>query len=156
MSPFRILAAIGLEDGAGVDDIFWFAAGATTVIVFVTLLFRKPLRSLLDFIRWMGKFREDWDGVTGDAGHVTIPGVMQRMNSIDGEVNRNGGNSMKDVVVSTSEAVTKLAVVVERLDSTLISVTEKVDGMEKRQVSMETIQGEIKKHIDTPTPSEKA
>ena len=156
MSPFHILAAIGLEDGAGVDDLFWFAAGALTVIGLVTLVFRKPLRSLLDFIRWMGKFREDWDGVTGDTGHVTIPGVMQRMNSIDGEVNRNGGNSMKDVVVSTSEAVGKLAVIVDRLDSTVTSVTAKVDGMEKRQVSMETIQGEIKKHIDTSTPSEKA
>lgn len=156
MPPFQILAAVGLDDGVGVDDVFWFAAGALTVCTLGVFLLRKPLRSLLGFIRWMGKFREDWDGVTGDAGHVTIPGVMQRMNSIDGEVNRNGGNSMKDVVVSTSEAVGKLAVIVDRLDSTLTTVTAKVDGMEKRQVSMETIQGEIKKCIDTPTPSEKA
>lgn len=156
MPPFQVSAAIGLEDGFGVDDVFWFAAGALTVVTLGTLLLRPVYRQVRDFLRWMSKFQQDWDGVEGDLGHVHIPGVMARMNSIDGEVNRNGGNSMKDVVVSTSEAVGKLAVAVERLDSTLTTVTAKVGEMEKRQVSMETIQGQIKQHIDTPTPSEKA
>jgi len=39
---------------------------------------------------------EDWAGEEARPGRDAIPGVMQRLNEIDGELKRNGGSSMKD------------------------------------------------------------
>jgi hypothetical protein len=42
------------------------------------------------------KFLRDWSGEPAEPGRDRVPGVMERLNRIDGELQHNGGNSMKD------------------------------------------------------------
>lgn len=40
----------------------------------------------------------DWAGEEAREGRDATPGVMERLNNIDGELKRNGGSSLKDSV----------------------------------------------------------
>lgn len=44
------------------------------------------------------QFMEDWAGTEARPGRSATPGVMERLNRIDGELTRNGGKSVKDTV----------------------------------------------------------
>lgn len=67
----------------------WFA---------ITKLF-KPLQKRVKFwIETWENFMIDWAGEPAREGRDAIPGVMQRLNNIDGELKRNGGSSLKDSV----------------------------------------------------------
>lgn len=91
-----ILAEVGLADGVGFDDVFWFAAGAITVLTLVGILFRQPIRALVAFAKWTRQFMEDWSGSPAAPGRDAIPGVMERLNRMDGELSRNSGSTTKD------------------------------------------------------------
>ena len=55
----------------------------------------KKVSKLLN--RW-AKFILDWEGSDAEAGRDAVPGVMARLNKLDGELSHNGGKSVKDVV----------------------------------------------------------
>jgi hypothetical protein len=55
----------------------------------------KKVHSLFD--TW-GKFIRDWEGEEAEAGRDAVPGVMARLNKLDGELSNNGGKSVKDKV----------------------------------------------------------
>ena len=57
-------------------------------------LFRgmKKVQTRLD------NFFRDWDGTPAEPGRDRVPGVMERINKLDGELSRNGGKSVKDTV----------------------------------------------------------
>lgn len=44
------------------------------------------------------KFIRDWEGEEAGIGRDAVPGVMQRLNKLDGELSNNGGKSLKDTV----------------------------------------------------------
>jgi hypothetical protein len=46
----------------------------------------------------MDSFMRDWAGEPAAPGRSAVPGVMERLNRIDGELKRNGGSSMKDAI----------------------------------------------------------
>ena len=71
------------------------------------------MKALKSFFNWINKFRRDWEGEEADTGRDAVPGVMERLNFLDGELSRNGGKSLKDVVVRLE---TKLDKLVKRLD----------------------------------------
>ena len=71
------------------------------------------MKALKGFFNWINKFRRDWEGEEADTGRDAVPGVMERLNFLDGELSRNGGKSLKDVVVRLE---TKLDKLVKRLD----------------------------------------
>lgn len=52
-------------------------------------------KSLID---WLEKFRRDWEGEEAEPGRDRVPGVMERLNRLDGELSNNGGSSLKDAV----------------------------------------------------------
>jgi hypothetical protein len=45
-----------------------------------------------------GKFIRDWEGEEASEGRDAVPGVMARLNKLDGELSHNGGKSIKDMV----------------------------------------------------------
>lgn len=49
------------------------------------------------FKAW-GRFAIDWEGSEATPGRDAVPGVMARLNKLDGELSHNGGNSIKDMV----------------------------------------------------------
>jgi hypothetical protein len=48
-------------------------------------------------IKW-NDFMRDWVGEEEAPGRDRIPGVMERLNKLDGELSHNGGSSIKDAV----------------------------------------------------------
>lgn len=40
----------------------------------------------------------DWEGEEESPGRDRVPGVMERLNKLDGELSQNGGKSTKDTV----------------------------------------------------------
>lgn len=59
----------------------------------------QPYKEKADlFISWFEDFKRDWSGEEESPGRDRIPGVMERLNRLDGELSSNGGKSTKDVV----------------------------------------------------------
>ena len=77
------------------------------------------MKACKSFLSWINKFRRDWEGEEADTGRDAVPGVMQRLNVLDGELSRNGGKSLKDYVV--------------RLESKLDKLVKRLDVIEDRQ-----------------------
>lgn len=105
----EVLADVGLQDGFDLTDLVAFCAGAVTVLTLVGMLFRPAWREFKEFLAWWRKFQVDWDGEPGRDGRAATPGVMERMDRIDGEFRRNGGSTMKDSQFRTERAVRKIA-----------------------------------------------
>lgn len=60
----------------------------------------NPLRKKLKrFASWMERFMRDWEGEDAEPGRAAVPGVMERLNNMDGELSKNGGfTTVKDRV----------------------------------------------------------
>ena len=101
-------AAVTFRDGIGVDDLTWLAGliSVLAVIVGAVWAMLKPLKRQADRIE---AFWEDWTGAPAGPGRSAVPGVMERLQSIDGELQRNGGNSLKDQVCTNSRKLDDLA-----------------------------------------------
>ena len=49
--------------------------------------------------QWMERFMRDWEGEPAAPGRDPVPGVMERLNNMDGELSQNGGfTTVKDRV----------------------------------------------------------
>jgi hypothetical protein len=87
---------------------------------------KELLHNLEDFIR-------DWAGTPAEPGRDRVPGVMERLNEIDGQLKNNGGSSIKD-------AVDRIEIRVNEIDDRL------AEGDKKFNEIHESIK-EIKKDI---------
>jgi len=59
----------------------------------------EPYKKKADlFMSWFEDFKRDWSGEEESPGRDRVPGVMERLNRLDGELSSNGGSSTKDVV----------------------------------------------------------
>jgi hypothetical protein len=65
----------------------------------------KKARTLVS--TW-GGFMRDWEGEEAKDGRDSVPGVMQRLNKLDGELSHNGGKSLKDLVSKIEKRQTRL------------------------------------------------
>lgn len=84
--------------------------GAVAVIWQITKPLIKKTKKLLESL---DRFVRDWEGEEAGPGRDAIPGVMERLNKIDGELKHNGGSSMKDAIKRIEK---KLEQIDERLD----------------------------------------
>ena len=115
-----------------VQDFLAIVAGAIAVLTLIGLLhrmfFRPVTAEVKETLAWLRKFQRDWDGEPAAAGRDPVPGVMERLNRIDGELKRNGGESLKDKVVET---------------------WEKAQDLDARVTTMELRQSEIQKALQS-------
>jgi lysophospholipase L1-like esterase len=77
---------------ASISVIIGTVIGGGTVLGYLYKKVNKSISTWSDFIA-------DWQGEEERDGRDAVPGVMARLNEIDGELKHNGGNSLKDVVV---------------------------------------------------------
>ena len=70
-------------------------------------------KKVMNLFETWGKFIRDWEGEEGDAGRDPVPGVMARLNKLDGELTNNGGKSLKDKVDKLSENQGKIFRMIE-------------------------------------------
>ena len=122
----NLLAAVTFADGIGVDDLTWLAGliSVISVIVGAVWAMLRPIRAQLH--RWEA-FWDDWQGTPARPGHGEVPGVMQRLQSIDGELTRNGGSSLKDQVFATARKVDDLA---EQNAAEHVALTDRIDAIQ--------------------------
>lgn len=109
------------------QNFLGFVAAAIAILTLIGLVHRMFLKNVIaearESMSWLRKFQRDWDGEPAEPGRDAIPGVMERLNRIDGELQRNGGNSLKDKVVQTWQLA-------ETLDA-------RVDTIEQRQCEIQ-------------------
>ena len=119
-------AAVTFSDGIGMDDLTWLAGliSVISVIVGAVWAMLRPIRAQLH--RWEA-FWDDWQGTPARPGHGEVPGVMQRLQSIDGELTRNGGSSLKDQVFATARKVDDLA---EQNAAEHVALTDRIDAIQ--------------------------
>lgn len=119
-------AAVTFRDGIGVDDLSWLAGLISVIAVIVGAVWAmlKPLKRQADRIE---AFWDDWQGTPARPGHGEVPGVMQRLQSIDGELQRNGGNSLKDQVHQINRKVDDLA---EQNAAEHVALTDRIDAIQ--------------------------
>lgn len=107
----------------------WVVGGATTLgVILGTLLavgqVLKPFKArLTKWVTTWEQFMDDWAGEPARDGRDAVPGVMERLNNIDGELRRNGGKSMKDAVT--------------RIEKRLIDGDKRFDKLEDRVFALE-------------------
>lgn len=64
------------------------------VVKFISPLFKR----INAWIHTWEGFMRDWAGEDAKPGRSRVPGVMERLNEIDGALKNNGGTSVKDAV----------------------------------------------------------
>ena len=122
----NLLAAVTFRDGIGVDDLTWLAGliSVLAVIIGAGWAMLKPLKRQADRIE---AFWGDWNGTPAGPGRSAVPGVMERLQSIDGELTRNGGNSLKDQVHQVNRKVDELA---EQNAAEHVALTDRIDAIQ--------------------------
>jgi hypothetical protein len=97
--------------------VLYWGAGVITVGTALGMLWKllhpicQRIHTLMD--NW-DSFMRDWEGEKAAPGRSAVPGVMERLNRIDGELKRNGGSSMKDAINRVEQ---KLSQIDERLET---------------------------------------
>lgn len=107
-----------------------------SVLTALGVIFRPGYKRVKEFLGWFEHFRRDWMGEEEAPGRDRVPGVMERLNKLDGELSQNGGKSTKDVV-------NKMLYKQERLE-------EKVDVMLEAFVEMGERLINIEDSLNTP------
>ena len=79
-------------------DLVMAIAVAVTTLIGAGLAINKVLKPLKAMLAEWKAFMRDWAGEPAREGRDAVPGVMERLNNIDGELKRNGGKSIKDTV----------------------------------------------------------
>lgn len=109
------------------EIVLYWAAGVITILTALGMLWRllKPICDRIHTIMdgW-DNFIRDWAGEPASPGRSAVPGVMERLNRIDGELKRNGGSSMKD-------ALNRVEKKLEQIDGRLEEGNNRFEEIEK-------------------------
>lgn len=87
MTNDQLMMITGVASSIGILIGTWFL-----ILKFISPAFK---RASFWFTTWEN-FMRDWAGTPAEPGRDSVPGVMERLNRIDGELKHNGGSSMKD------------------------------------------------------------
>jgi DNA repair ATPase RecN len=85
----------------------------------------------------LDNFLIDWSGSESRPGRDRVPGVMERLNEIDGQLKNNGGESVKDAVDRIEIHVNEIHDKVDQVDKRLEEGDSKFDKIEKRLRGLE-------------------
>lgn len=106
-----------------------------SVLTALGVIFRPAYKRLKDFLGWFEHFRRDWMGEEEAPGRDRVPGVMERLNKLDGELSQNGGKSTKDVV---NKMLYKQEKMEEKVDVMLEAFVEMGERLIKIEDSLNT------------------
>lgn len=111
------------------NTVVWVAAGLITLVTLGRLVVYPIVKEVREVVAWWKKFMRDWDGEEEQPGRARVPGVMERLNAIDGQLHRNGGESLKDKVCEVHDLASRLY--------------DRVEVIEDRQVQIQREQKDI-------------
>jgi hypothetical protein len=102
--------------------------GALAVVWGVTRPIIKRTRGLLESL---SRFVRDWEGEEEAPGRAAVPGVMERLNRIDGELKHNGGSSMKDSLKRLEQNSKRIEQKINQIDARLEEGDLRMTELEK-------------------------
>ena len=70
----------------------------TGALISLGVLLSPLYKKIKRWAQWMERFMRDWEGEEESPGRDRVPGVMERLNKLDGELSNNGGSTTKDKV----------------------------------------------------------
>ena len=110
------LAEIGLRDGFNADDLFWYAAGITSIIILFAALVR-PAKTIRHFFHRISAFLGDWFGHPADPDRDSdpVPGVMARLKRVEDDVATQP--SLREMVTKLAHDLAELARQVAGIDA---------------------------------------
>ena len=91
----------------------------------------NPLRKKIK--RWslrMEMFMRDWEGEEESPGRDRVPGVMERLNKLDGELSNNGGGTTKDKVDKLYENQAKVIQTQDLMLEAFVEMGERLISIE--------------------------
>ena len=103
-------------------------AGALISIgVLLSPLYKRTKR----FMQWMERFMRDWEGEEASPGRDRVPGVMERLNKMDGELSQNGGyTTVKDRVDRLYENQARVIETQEKMLEAFVEMGERLIAIE--------------------------
>jgi len=82
-----------------VTDVFTTIGIVAGALISIGVLLSPLYKKLKRWASWMERFMRDWEGDPAEPGRASVPGVMERLNNMDGELSQNGGfTTVKDRV----------------------------------------------------------
>jgi hypothetical protein len=81
-----------------VTNLFTAIGIIAGALISVGILLNPIRKKVKRWSTWMEKFMRDWEGEEAEPGRDRVPGVMERLNKLDGELSNNGGSTTKDKV----------------------------------------------------------
>jgi hypothetical protein len=78
-------------------------------------------------IRQQDQFLRDWSGEEERPGHPATPGVMERLQKIEKELQHNGGSSIKDAVRRIEATQKKILVRLDEGNARFENIEEKLN-----------------------------
>jgi hypothetical protein len=104
--------------------MFFTTIGVVTgALLGVGILLSPLYKKIKRWANWMERFMRDWEGEEEEPGRDRVPGVMERLNNMDGELSNNGGfNTVKDRVDRLYENQTVLMDAFVEMGDRLISI----------------------------------
>jgi hypothetical protein len=115
-----------------IELLFFMAAGLVSIAGVVRFVFWPIWRETQDLFVWWRKFQRDWDGEDAEPGRARVPGVMERLNQMDGQLQRNGGESLKDKVCDTHRLAQHLSDRMVEVESRQKEIADRVVHIEYR------------------------
>jgi len=122
----------------GQTEIMTLGAVATSIItilsaylIVVKVISPTKKRISFWFTTWE-RFMIDWAGEEARPGRDRVPGVMERLNSIDGELRNNGGGSLKDAIDRIEDRLDSGADTFNRIESDIENLNIRMTDIEKR------------------------
>jgi hypothetical protein len=97
----------------------------TGILTFFTVAIIPMVKKFKKLSSGWEDFMRDWKGEDDTPGRDATPGVMERLNNIDGEFKKNSGSTLKD-------AVARIESKLSEIDSRLEKGNERMDRIEEK------------------------
>lgn len=118
-------------------DIFTSLGIVATALVAIFKIIIPFSKKIKNWVTNWEAFMEDWSGQDARPGRDRVPGVMERLNDIDGELKNNGGSSVKDGVDRIEKDVKGLSLDTKIIKARLEAGDKRFDRIEKRLDNLE-------------------
>jgi hypothetical protein len=117
------------------NPVDWLQVDATigvaiTIVGGTVGFFRWISRRIRQFEGKWDLFMRDWQGEAPAPGRDAVPGVMERLNKIDGELKHNGGSTMKDAIKRIETKLERIDSRIEKGDARFLEGAERFEKIE--------------------------
>lgn len=108
-------------------------------LISVGVLLSPFYKKIKRWAAWMERFMRDWEGTPAEPGRDAVPGIMERMNRMDGELSQNGGyTTVKDRVDRLYENQAKVIETQDKMLEAFVEMGERLITIENHVTNKES------------------